>query len=155
MFLCFHSSWVWVPQCYSWSVHRSIIGLQCSFFSLQQLLKMREELKQREAELEKSLEDKQQLENQVQNLKDGLQYLQNTHVMQVRFTGSTVLSSGFPENEERMLIWSVFCGCVLKQSKFVVYSLVERGDLICTLIRKKLVQDESWHVKDIEEINLQ
>lgn len=83
------------------------------FFSLQQLLKMREELKQREAELEKSLEDKQQLGNQVQNLKDGLQYLQNTHVMQVRFTGSTVLSAGFPEIEERMLIYNVFCGCVL------------------------------------------
>lgn len=50
---------------------------------LQQLLKMREELKQREAELEKSLEEKQQLKNQVQNLKEGLQNLQNAHVMQV------------------------------------------------------------------------
>lgn len=45
---------------------------------------MREELKQREAELEKSLEDKQQLKSQVQNLKEGFQKLQNTHVMQVR-----------------------------------------------------------------------
>uniref|UniRef100_A0A3B4WYD8 Ecto-NOX disulfide-thiol exchanger 2 n=1 Tax=Seriola lalandi dorsalis TaxID=1841481 RepID=A0A3B4WYD8_SERLL len=35
-----------------------------------QLLKMREDLKQREAELEKSLEDKQQLKNQVQTLKE-------------------------------------------------------------------------------------
>ncbi|XP_054453586.1 ecto-NOX disulfide-thiol exchanger 2 isoform X3 [Anoplopoma fimbria] len=48
-----------------------------------QLLKMRDELKQREAELEKSLEDKQLLNNQVQNLKEGLQNLQNTHVMQL------------------------------------------------------------------------
>lgn len=44
---------------------------------------MREELKQREADLEKSLDDKQQLKNQVQTLKEGLQNLQNTHVMQV------------------------------------------------------------------------
>ncbi|XP_075959048.1 ecto-NOX disulfide-thiol exchanger 2 isoform X3 [Anarhichas minor] len=48
-----------------------------------QLLKMRDELKQREAELEKSFEDKQQLNNQVLNLKEGLQNLQNTHVMQL------------------------------------------------------------------------
>lgn len=47
---------------------------------------MREELKQREAELEKSLEEKQQLKNQVQNLKEGLQNLQNAHVMQVGVT---------------------------------------------------------------------
>lgn len=59
---------------------------------------MREELKQREAELEKSLEDKQQLKNEVQNLKEGLQNLQNTHVMQVSFT----------ENRE-----SMFPSCVL------------------------------------------
>jgi len=56
-----------------------------SFFSLQQLLKMREELKQREAEVEKSLEDKQQLNNEVQNLKEGLQNLQNTQAMQVGY----------------------------------------------------------------------
>lgn len=37
---------------------------------------MREDLKQREAELEKSFEDKQQLKTQVQNLKEGLQNLQ-------------------------------------------------------------------------------
>ncbi|KAM6952495.1 ecto-NOX disulfide-thiol exchanger 2 isoform 5-T5 [Lycodopsis pacificus] len=48
-----------------------------------QLLKMRDELKQREAELEKSFEDKQQLNNQVLNLKEGLQNLQNTQVMQL------------------------------------------------------------------------
>lgn len=44
---------------------------------------MRDELKLRETELEKSLEDKQQLNNQVQNLKEGLQNLQNTHAMEV------------------------------------------------------------------------
>ena len=43
-------------------------------------------MKQREAELEKSFEDKQQLKNQVQNLKEGLQNLQNTHAMQVGLT---------------------------------------------------------------------
>ncbi|XP_077956844.1 ecto-NOX disulfide-thiol exchanger 2 isoform X4 [Gasterosteus aculeatus] len=48
-----------------------------------QLLKMRDELKLRETELEKSLEDKQQLNNQVQNLKEGLQNLQNTHAMEL------------------------------------------------------------------------
>uniref|UniRef100_A0A8P4GAD1 Ecto-NOX disulfide-thiol exchanger 2 n=1 Tax=Dicentrarchus labrax TaxID=13489 RepID=A0A8P4GAD1_DICLA len=54
-----------------------------------QLLKMREELKLREAELEKSLEDKQQLKNQVLNLKEGLQNLQNTHAIQVSLTENT------------------------------------------------------------------
>lgn len=44
---------------------------------------MRDDLKQRELELEKSLEDKLQLKSQVQNLKEGLQKLQNSHVMQV------------------------------------------------------------------------
>ncbi|XP_069387173.1 ecto-NOX disulfide-thiol exchanger 2 isoform X6 [Paralichthys olivaceus] len=48
-----------------------------------QLLKMRDELKLREIELEKSMEDKQQLKNQVQTLKDGLENLQNTHLMQL------------------------------------------------------------------------
>ncbi|XP_034545594.1 ecto-NOX disulfide-thiol exchanger 2 isoform X1 [Notolabrus celidotus] len=48
-----------------------------------QLLKMREEMKQREAELEKSLEDKQLLEKQVQTLKEGLQNLQDTQEMQL------------------------------------------------------------------------
>ncbi|XP_051275683.1 ecto-NOX disulfide-thiol exchanger 2 isoform X5 [Dicentrarchus labrax] len=51
-----------------------------------QLLKMREELKLREAELEKSLEDKQQLKNQVLNLKEGLQNLQNTHAIQLEMS---------------------------------------------------------------------
>ncbi|KAM9741658.1 ecto-NOX disulfide-thiol exchanger 2 isoform 1-T1 [Menidia menidia] len=51
-----------------------------------QLLKMREELKQRESELEKSLEDKQQLNTQVQNLKEGLQKLQNTHTVQMEMS---------------------------------------------------------------------
>lgn len=48
--------------------------------SLQQLLKMRDDLKERELELEKSLEDKLQLKSQVQNLKEGLQKLQNSQV---------------------------------------------------------------------------
>ncbi|KAM8907968.1 ecto-NOX disulfide-thiol exchanger 2 isoform 6-T6 [Spinachia spinachia] len=48
-----------------------------------QLLKMRDELKQRETQLEKSLEDKQQLNNQVVNLKEGLQNLQSTHAMEL------------------------------------------------------------------------
>ncbi|XP_029368492.1 ecto-NOX disulfide-thiol exchanger 2 isoform X3 [Echeneis naucrates] len=51
-----------------------------------QLLNMREELKQREVELEKSLEDKQLLKNQVQTLKEGLQNLQNTHIMQLEIS---------------------------------------------------------------------
>lgn len=63
---------------------------------------MREELKQREAELEKSLEDKQQLKNEVQNLKEGLQNLQNTHVMQVSFTENTFFSQqGFLSMKNR------------------------------------------------------
>ncbi|XP_061642729.1 ecto-NOX disulfide-thiol exchanger 2 isoform X8 [Phyllopteryx taeniolatus] len=41
-----------------------------------QLLKMRDDLKQRECELEKSQEDKQQLKHQVHTLKEGLQNLQ-------------------------------------------------------------------------------
>uniref|UniRef100_A0A7N8WNW7 Ecto-NOX disulfide-thiol exchanger 2 n=1 Tax=Mastacembelus armatus TaxID=205130 RepID=A0A7N8WNW7_9TELE len=51
-----------------------------------QLLKMRDELKQREAELEKSLEDKEQLKNQVQTLKEGLHNLQNIQAMRVSLT---------------------------------------------------------------------
>nr|XP_029516696.1 ecto-NOX disulfide-thiol exchanger 2-like [Oncorhynchus nerka] len=50
---------------------------------LQQLLKMREEIKQREAELEKSVEDKQQLESQVQSLKEGLENLNKTRTHQL------------------------------------------------------------------------
>ncbi|CAB1337460.1 unnamed protein product [Coregonus sp. 'balchen'] len=47
-----------------------------------QLLKMCEEMKQREAELEKSVEDKQQLESQVQSLKEGLESLKKTRTPQ-------------------------------------------------------------------------
>lgn len=47
---------------------------------------MRDELKVREAELERSLEDKQQLKTQVQTLKDGLQNLQKVHLRQVSLT---------------------------------------------------------------------
>lgn len=54
---------------------------------------MREELKQREAELEKSLEDKQQLKNQVQTLKEGLHNLQSARVMQVSSRENTFLAS--------------------------------------------------------------
>ena len=57
---------------------------------LQQLLKMREELKEREAELEKSVEDKQQLNNQVLNLKEGLLNLQNTDIVQVSLKQNTL-----------------------------------------------------------------
>ncbi|CAB1337454.1 unnamed protein product [Coregonus sp. 'balchen'] len=48
-----------------------------------QLLKMCEEMKQREAELEKSVEDKQQLESQVQSLKEGLESLKKTRTPQL------------------------------------------------------------------------
>lgn len=82
--------------------------------ALQQLLKMREELKQREAELEKSLEDKQQLKNQVQTLKEGLHNLQNTQKMQVSLTENTRLNAEVTENKakERNLLYfhSVFHG---------------------------------------------
>lgn len=66
---------------------------------------MREELKQRENELEKSLEDKQQLKNQVQTLKEGLHNLQSTHVMQVSLTENALLYAGFPENEKQGRIY--------------------------------------------------
>lgn len=89
----------------------------CSPLSSQQLLKMREELKQREAELEKSLEDKQQLKSQVQNLKEGLQNLQNTHVMQVSVTGTD----------------SFF----YKVHFWVTLQFEREDDLICTLLRMK------------------
>lgn len=62
--------------------------------SLQQLLKMRDDLKQRELELEKSLEDKLQLKSQVQNLKEGLQKLQNSHAVQVSFTRTLLRDFG-------------------------------------------------------------
>uniref|UniRef100_A0A674A400 Ecto-NOX disulfide-thiol exchanger 2 n=1 Tax=Salmo trutta TaxID=8032 RepID=A0A674A400_SALTR len=53
-----------------------------------QLLKMCEEMKQREAEMEKTVEDKQQLESQVKSLKEGLQGLKTltTHTPQVSNT---------------------------------------------------------------------
>ena len=66
---------------------------------------MREELKQREAELEKSVEDKQQLTNQVQNLKEGLQNLQNTHVMQVSLTEKQLRM----KKEEECTVLSLLC----------------------------------------------
>lgn len=62
---------------------------------------MREELKQRDAELEKSMEDKQQLKNQVQNLKEGLQNLQNTHLMQVSVTGNTLVCVWVSKSKEK------------------------------------------------------
>ncbi|XP_016894881.1 ecto-NOX disulfide-thiol exchanger 2 isoform X1 [Cynoglossus semilaevis] len=78
-----------------------------------QLLKMRDELKVREAELERSLEDKQQLKTQVQTLKDGLQNLQKVHLRQLETsqqddkvcedstsqTSETSMASGSPEKE--------------------------------------------------------
>lgn len=87
---------------------------------------MREDLKQREVELEKSLEDKQQLKNQVQNLKEGLQKLQNSHVMQVSFTNEVFLfcfvfvlhdvekmkegaESAMPPQCERVNLWVTIC----------------------------------------------
>ncbi|XP_076005055.1 ecto-NOX disulfide-thiol exchanger 2-like isoform X3 [Genypterus blacodes] len=64
--------------------HAQLSFLQQALQGMQkQLLKMREELKQREAELEKSTEDKLQLKNQVLNLKEGLQNLQDTHLLQL------------------------------------------------------------------------
>ncbi|XP_031718678.1 ecto-NOX disulfide-thiol exchanger 2-like isoform X3 [Anarrhichthys ocellatus] len=47
-----------------------------------QLLRMRDELKEREAELEKNIEDKQQLKNQIHDLTSGLHNLQTTHTLQ-------------------------------------------------------------------------
>lgn len=117
---------------------------------------MREELKQREAELEKSFEDKQQLKSQVQTLKEGLQNLQNTHVMQVSLTGDTLVYAGFPENVEKGRVYHV--SLVYFKGKFIseLLSLCESEHyLICTLIRKKLVQDEFQRIEDIVEINHQ
>ncbi|XP_076005385.1 ecto-NOX disulfide-thiol exchanger 2-like [Genypterus blacodes] len=48
-----------------------------------QLLKMREELKERDAELERSIDDKLQLKNQIHNLKTGLKNLQTAHTQQL------------------------------------------------------------------------
>ncbi|KAI3351567.1 hypothetical protein L3Q82_020405 [Scortum barcoo] len=57
-----------------------------------QLLRMRDELKEREAELEKSIEDKQQLESQIHNLKAGLRNLQTTHTARQDVTASSTVS---------------------------------------------------------------
>nr|XP_020446923.1 ecto-NOX disulfide-thiol exchanger 2 [Monopterus albus] len=75
-------------RCEEDNAHSLQLGfLQQALHGMQkQLLKMREELKQREAELEKSLEDRQQLKNQVQTLKEGLHNLQNTGVMQLEMS---------------------------------------------------------------------
>ncbi|XP_042181516.1 ecto-NOX disulfide-thiol exchanger 2 isoform X2 [Oncorhynchus tshawytscha] len=53
-----------------------------------QLLKMCEEMKQREAEMEKTVEDKHQLESQVKSLKEGLQSLKTltTHTPQLEIS---------------------------------------------------------------------
>lgn len=93
---------------------------------------MREELKQREAELQKSSEDKQQLKTQVQNLKEGLQKLQSAQATQVsvrtarhsehrcgRQRLATKLIRGFPfcrsENPATFMFPSVFYFFITKQ----------------------------------------
>lgn len=110
--------------------------MHTSSLSLQQLLKMREDLKQREAELAKSLEDKQQLNNQVQNLKEGLQNLQSTHIMQVSLQESILLSAGFPEEGDRKTLHSVSF-VRFRKVHFCAALFGREDDLICTLIRKK------------------
>lgn len=92
---------------------------------------MRDDLKQREAELEKSLDDKQQLKNQVQTLKEGLQNLKNTHRLQVSFRGA----------REGIFHSSLLGGWVR-----------EEHYLICTLIRKNWVWDDFQRTQDIEAI---
>ncbi|XP_039975445.1 ecto-NOX disulfide-thiol exchanger 2-like isoform X2 [Xiphias gladius] len=66
------------------SAHSQRLGfLQQALQGMQkQLLRMREELKERDAELERSVEDKQQLKNQIHKLKAGLHDLQATHTQQ-------------------------------------------------------------------------
>uniref|UniRef100_A0A4W5NRC9 Ecto-NOX disulfide-thiol exchanger 2 n=1 Tax=Hucho hucho TaxID=62062 RepID=A0A4W5NRC9_9TELE len=66
--------------------HTHCMWLTVCTLCLQQLLKMCEEMKQREAELEKSVEDKQQLESQVQSLKEGLESLKKTRTPQVKLS---------------------------------------------------------------------
>lgn len=56
------------------------------FWFLQQLLKIRDDLKQREMELEKSAEDKQQLESQIQSLKERIQAFPASHTLPVSNT---------------------------------------------------------------------
>uniref|UniRef100_A0A3Q3VS26 RRM domain-containing protein n=1 Tax=Mola mola TaxID=94237 RepID=A0A3Q3VS26_MOLML len=97
-----------------------------------QLLKMREDLKQREAELAKSLEDKQQLNNQVQNLKEGLQNLQSTHIMQVSLQESILLSAGFPEEGDRKTLHSVSF-VRFRKVHFCAALFGREDDLICII----------------------
>lgn len=97
---------------------------------------MREELKQREAELEKSLEEKQQLKNQVQNLKEGLQNLQNAHVMQVG-------------DRHARFHWEHVSVAILRFIGEWVYLFEQL--LFCTLMGKKLVrglQEVSVHKRN-------
>uniref|UniRef100_A0A8C2XIT8 Ecto-NOX disulfide-thiol exchanger 2 n=1 Tax=Cyclopterus lumpus TaxID=8103 RepID=A0A8C2XIT8_CYCLU len=58
-----------------------------------QLLRMRDELKEREAELEKNMEDKQQLKNQIHDLTSGLQNLQTTTAVQVRRKQARIIAT--------------------------------------------------------------
>lgn len=98
---------------------------------------MRDDLKQRELELEKSLEDKLQLKSQVQNLKEGLQKLQNSHAVQVSFTRTlfSCRTLGSSPAEETPSVCGAASVC---ESSFVRHYFLERGDyLICTLITKK------------------
>lgn len=60
---------------------------------------MREELKEREAELERSIDDKLQLKNQIHSLKTGLQNLQTVHTQQVRRTHTHMLSLQMQQRE--------------------------------------------------------
>lgn len=107
--------------------------------SLQQLLKMRDDLKQRELELEKSLEEKLQLKSQVQNLKEGLQKLQNSHAMQVSSAlvccccAAGLFQSSLAEHSPSV------CGAAFRVRKFICATLFvgEEDYLICTLITKK------------------
>lgn len=108
---------------------------------------MREELKQREAELEKSLDDKQQLKNQVQTLKEGLQNLKNTHRLQVSFTGAMFFHN---RAQKRIFHWRAH-----NTVHFWVTGFEREVYLICTLIRKKWVRDDFQRMRDIEEINHQ
>lgn len=123
--------------------------------ALQQLLKMREELKQREAELEKSLEDKQQLKNQVQTLKEGLHNLQNTQKMQVSLTENTHLNAEVTENKAKERIYCIFLVCFMEFILGVILFESEQKR-ICTLIRKNDFKVRMEHcMEDIREINHQ
>lgn len=69
------------------------------FWFLQQLLKIRDELKQRETELEKSTEDKQQLESQIQSLKDRIQAFPASHTLPVSNTHTHSLTHTWTRSE--------------------------------------------------------